>query len=185
MRYKTLCTLAILGLPLIAGYACANKEKASSVQSVSKIELNQYLGSWYEIARKPMYFQKKCAKDVTANYTLGTNGNIQVTNRCLDKNGQEQVAHGEAYVVNSPKNSQLKVSFLPKALRWLPVGRGDYWIVKIDPDYQVALVGDPQKKYLWLLARTPKISQSTLNEYQEYAKSIGYDLSDLKLTVQN
>lgn len=93
-------------------------------------------------------------------------------------------AIGEAYVQNSPSNSILKVSFLPKAIRWIPVGRGDYWILKIDENYQTALVGSPNLKYLWLLSRTPTPNQSEVDDYLNYAKSLGYDLSDLIKTKQ-
>lgn len=172
-------TAAIAGL---ATYACA---KPKDIQTVPSVQFDRYLGTWYEIARKPMYFQRKCAKNVTANYMLNQDGTVAVTNSCITFEGKADQAHGQAFVMNAPANSQLKVSFLPKAIRWLPVGRGDYWILKLDSDYKVALVGDPQLKYLWLLSRTPKISDETFTEYRRYAQHLGYDVSDLKLTVQD
>ena len=79
----------------------------------------------------PMYFQKDCKSDVTARYTVNEYGNVAVDNRCVDQNGQELRSLGEAFISNEPFNSKFKVSFIPEAVRWMPVGRGDYWILKL------------------------------------------------------
>ncbi len=89
---------------------------------------------------------------------------------------------GEAFVQNVPSNSKLKVSFLPRIIRWLPVRRGDYWILKIDENYETVLVGEPDKKYMWLLSRSQQ--PEVVQEYLDYAESIGYDLSDVIKTKQ-
>ena len=104
---------------------------------------------------------------------------MKVDNSCYSADGKLNQSIGEAYVQNAPANSKLKVSFLPKAIRWLPIGRGDYWVLKIDDGYQTALVRSPNKKYLWVLSRTANPDQATIDEYLNYAKSIGFDLSDL------
>lgn len=152
--------------------------------TVDQVKLDQYLGAWYEIARKPLSFQDKCDRDVVAQYTLNENGNIQVDNRCVMKNGQTTRSLGEAFIKNPPHNSKLQVSFLPEIIRWLPFGRGDYWILKIDDDYQTVLVGEPDLKYMWILSRSAQPSQDVIDEYLDYAKSLGYDLSDLIHTKQ-
>ena len=85
---------------------------------------------------------------MTANYSLNKNGNMKVDNSCYTKDGKFKQSIGEAFVKNAPFNSKLKVSFLPKAIRWLPVGRGDYWVLKIDENYETVLVGGPDKKYV-------------------------------------
>ncbi len=85
---------------------------------------------------------------------------------------------GVAYPDNAGM-SKLKVSFMPKALRWIPFTKGDYWVLRVDPDYKVALVGGPSNKYLWLLSRTPTIDEATYQSYLETAKQQGYDLSEL------
>ncbi len=115
--------------------------ESSTLAAVPKLELSQYLGLWYEIVRKPLYFQKECKSDVTARYTVNEYGNVAVDNRCITKDGSELRSLGEAFISNEPFNSKLKVSFIPESIRWLPVGRGDYWVLKIDPQYQMALVG--------------------------------------------
>ena len=151
---------------------------------VENVQTDRYLGVWYEHARKPLSFQEKCDRDVTATYTLNENGNIKVDNRCIQKDGSQTGSIGEAFVQNEPHNSKLKVSFLPEIIRWLPVGRGDYWILKLDENYQTVLVGEPKRKYLWVLSREQKIDQAVLNQYLDYAKSVGYNLDDLIYTKQ-
>ena len=81
--------------------------------------------------------------------------------------------------------SKLKVTFLPSWIRWLPVGRADYWVLARDADYKTALVGTPDKKYLWLLARSPNVSQETYAKYRQIAQQQGYDLKEFKLTSQS
>lgn len=156
----------------------------STVEAVDQIDVQKYVGKWYEIARLPMYFQRKCESDTTAFYALNNDNTIDVTNSCLDKNGKKNVAHGRAFSQNAG-NSKLKVSFLPSALRWMPFTKGDYWILRIDPEYKVALVGGPSNKYLWILSRTPKLDESTYQSYLETATQQGYDISKLIKTPQN
>ena len=153
--------------------------QAKALPTVEKVELDKYLGVWYEVARKPMFFERKCAFNVTATYTLNENGNIVVDNKCADQDGDLQQSLGEAFVVNAPFNSKLKVSFLPEGVRWIPVGRGDYWILKLDEDYQTVLVGEPRRKYLWVLSRIPNPKKEIIHEYLNYAKSWGYDIHDV------
>ncbi|MHA3061265.1 lipocalin family protein [Acinetobacter sp. ANC 4636] len=152
--------------------------------TIAQVDLAKYLGVWYEIARKPMYYQKQCARNVQAVYTLNVNGNISVENSCVNTDGHLEQAQGEAYVVNAPHNSKLRVSFLPESLRWLPVGRGDYWILKLDENYHTVLVGEPKRKYLWILSREPHLSEDVVQEYIKYAQSLGYNTNDLIRTLQ-
>ena len=181
----TLAKIAVGGVVLIGlGAATLAYAQTKPLQTVDKVQLDRYLGVWYEIARKPMYFENKCSRDITATYTLNENGNVSVTNRCFSKDGQLQQSIGEAFVQNAPFNTKLKVSFLPEAIRWLSLARGDYWILKIDDDYQTVLVGEPRRKYMWVLSRSAQPDQAVVNEYLEYAKSVGYNLTDLIHTKQ-
>lgn len=152
------------------------------IQAVDQVNLQKYLGQWHEVARKPLIFQKDCAYQVVAKYSLNSNGNIEVNNSCYKANAEKKQSIGEAFVQNSPKNSQLKVSFLPQFLRWIPIARGDYWVLKIDPEYKMALVGAPNKKYLWVLSRDPQPPKQQVQQYLDYAKSLGYELNDVIYT---
>lgn len=157
-------------------------KSANEPTTVDKVDLDKYAGTWHEIGRLPMYFQRNCASDVTANYTEKTDGSgIIVTNKCLDQQGSQIVAEGSAKPADTT-GSKLKVTFLPSWIRWLPVGRADYWVLARDGDYQTALVGTPDKKYLWLLARSPNVSQQTYAKYRQIAQTQGYDLKEFTLT---
>lgn len=152
-----------------------------SLLTVEYVDLNKYLGKWYEIARIDSWFEKGCVH-ATAEYSLDNNI-INVLNSCRMNvpNGELKQAHGRARVVPNSNNAKLKVSFLPKALRLFdPFFSGDYWILKIDPNYEVVLVGAPSKKYLWILARSEQIDAGIYNDYIQYAKSLGFDIDKLK-----
>ena len=176
----------VVGGAVLVGLGMATMAYAQTkpLHVVEKVELDKYLGVWYEVARKPMYFQNKCDRDVSATYTLNENGNIAVDNRCYAQDGKLNQSSGEAFVQNAPFNSKLKVSFLPESIRWLPVGRGDYWILKIADDYQTVLVGEPKRKYMWVLSRSAQPDPAVVKEYLDYAQSVGFDLSYIIHTKQ-
>lgn len=156
-----------------------------ALESVKSVDLNKYMGKWYEIARFDSWFEKDCVM-VTAEYTL--DGDIvNVLNSCKLKtpNGKYKEAKGRAIVVPHSNNAKLKVSFLPNFLRIFDTFfSGDYWILKIDPYYTVVLVGDPSREYLWILSRTSKIDPAIYNQYVKYAESLGFDVSKLHETLQ-
>jgi apolipoprotein D and lipocalin family protein len=150
----------------------------TDVTAVPSVDLNRYLGRWYEICRLPLRWEDETATDITATYALNEAGNVRVDNRCFDAEGKPSQAIGEAVPVDGAK-SRLKVTFLPEYIRWLPGGRGDYWILKLDPEYRTALVGSPDRKYLWVLSRTPSVDEGTLQDYLSEARRQGFDLSHL------
>lgn len=146
--------------------------------TVATVDLSRYLGTWFEIARLPMRHEPEDYTDITAHYSLQDDGKVCVRNRALDGKGELQESVGEASVVESG-NSKLEVTFLPDGLRWIPFTKGDYWILKLDPEYTTALVGSPDRKYLWLLSRRPDIDEATKQEYLEHARREGFELDDL------
>ena len=152
--------------------------------TVESVDLSRYAGQWYEIARLPMYFQRNCAADVTATYKPNADSDsITVVNKCISSSGKEIVANGEAVPADA-SGSKLKVTFLPSWLRWAPFGKADYWVLALDDDYKTALVGTPNKKYLWLLSRSPSMDTDTYQTYRKIAQNQGYNLTDFTLTPQ-
>lgn len=148
------------------------------VTTVASVDLQRYLGLWYEICRLPMKYEDATARDITAHYSLQDNGKIRVDNRCIDEDGKPTQSIGEAEALDA-SNAKLTVTFLPELLRWIPFTRGDYWILKLDPEYRLSLVGDPQREFLWLLAREPQVSAAEQEDYLGHARALGYDLSKL------
>lgn len=148
-----------------------------SVSSIGEMDLARYAGKWYEIAAFPMFFQRNCIGDTTAEYAAKEDGELSVTNRCRTENGFDQ-AIGRAWVPVINRTAELKVSFF-----W-PFS-SDYWVIGLDKEYRWAVVGNPNRKYLWLLSRTPKLSQGEIDQALQAARNEGYDLSPLKYTPQN
>lgn len=145
--------------------------------TVADLDLARYLGRWYEIARLPMRHEPADATDITATYALNEDGSVRVQNRMLHA-GEVEESIGRATTVDG-NNSKLEVSFLPEGLRWIPFTKGDYWVLKLDAAYSVALVGSPDRKYLWLLARHPHLDEATRNHYLAHAQAQGYDIAEL------
>ena len=150
--------------------------------TVATVDLQRYLGSWYEIARLPMRHEPEDYTDITATYSLSPEGTVEVRNRARDGKCQAQESVGEATVVEGSGNAKLEVSFMPDGLKWIPFTRGDYWILRLDPEYRTALVGSPDRKYLWLLAREPAPAAQVQQEFLDTAREQGFDLADLILT---
>ena len=146
------------------------------LEVVPKVELQKYLGKWYEIARLPAKFQEGCSQ-TTATYSLSKDGNITVLNECI-RNGKVRKAKGKAKVVDKTTGAKLKVTFF-----W-PF-YGDYWIIKLGNDYDYAVVGTPNRKYLWLLSRKPTMDENLFSEIVEFVKSKGFDVGTLVKTSQN
>ncbi|BBX68835.1 lipocalin family protein [Mycolicibacterium psychrotolerans] len=147
----------------------------TAVTSVESLDLTRYRGLWYEIGRLPLKWEAAEASDITAEYTPDNDGSVRVDNRCIDEDGKPSQSIGRATLVNG-EAGRLEVSFLPEFLRWIPFTRGDYWVLKIDDAYTVALVGTPDQKNLWLLAREPRIDPATAAAYLAEATRQGFDL---------
>ncbi|MQP74430.1 hypothetical protein CQ393_00790 [Stenotrophomonas sp. MYb238] len=145
--------------------------------TVAALDLPRYLGTWYEIDRLPMRHEPEDATDVSAHYTLDDDGSVRVRNRCR-RGGELEEAIGQAKPVDA-SNSRLEVSFLPEGLRWIPFTKGDYWVILVDGGYTTALVGSPDRKYLWLLAREPHMDETTRQHYIGYARQQGFDVERL------
>jgi apolipoprotein D and lipocalin family protein len=180
-------TIFLLVIPLLVAVT-SNPQKDSSrkLDVVPNVDLHRYMGTWYEIARLPNRFQKQCAGDVTATYTLLENGDIKVVNRCRKADGEIAEAEGRAKLADKKgPNTKLKVRFAPAFLGFLPFVWGDYWIIELAPDYSYAVIGEPSRKYLWILSHTLEMDKETFDQVLEDVKNKGYDLTDLIKTKQS
>ena len=157
---------------------------SDELMTVPHVELPRYLGTWYEIARKPMRHEDAGARDVTATYETDGDGAVRVVNSCIDEDGRVETAVGRATPVDAT-NAKLEVTFLPHGLRWIPFAKGDYWILRLDEAYATALVGEPGRKYLWLLHRAPQLDAMVRDDWLEFARMRGYDLGDLIFPSQS
>jgi apolipoprotein D and lipocalin family protein len=178
MMRKTKMLMAISGMLLPLGLMCSARRQ-TPLQVVPSVDLPRYAGTWYEIARLPNRFQRECASDVTATYTLRPNGKVTVLNTCRTSDGRTKSAKGTARVTdNKGPNTKLKVTFF-----W-PFS-GNYWIIDLDPDYRWAVVGEPDLRYFWILSRTPRMDGTLYEQILERAKQQGYDLTRLLKTTHS
>lgn len=150
--------------------------KHDSLEVVAQVDLQRYLGKWYEIAHLPFRFENDCT-DITATYSLSEDGKISVLNECL-KEGKLKQAKGKAKVVDKSTGAKLKVTFF-----W-PFS-ADYWIIDLGKNYDHAVVGTPNRKYLWILNRTPQMDDALFSQLVESAKSKGFDVNKLIKTPHN
>lgn len=161
---------------LLSSFASASSQP---LEVVPDVDLKRYAGKWFEIARLPNRFEKDCAREVTATYILRPDGRITVLNECRKPDGGLKSAKGTAKPAkaNGPA-TKLKVTFF-----W-PF-YGDYWIIDLDAEYRWAVVGEPGRKYFWVLSRTPQLPQEVLSGILDRARSQGFDLTDLIRTPQS
>ena len=166
-----------LALPMSA-HAFGDARARPELTTVPHVNLERYLGRWYEIASIPQSFQKGCTA-TRATYSAREDGSIDVLNECnLETvDGRLKQAHGRAKVVDRESNSKLKVTFF-----W-PF-YGDYWIVDLGPDYEYAAVGAPNREYLWILSRGTTLDESTYSQILSKMSDKGFDVSRLVKQIQ-
>jgi apolipoprotein D and lipocalin family protein len=171
---RGITTIGAAALAIACGItvgACraAGGNMAGELQTVPSVDLNRYLGMWYEIARYPNRFQRSCHKS-TATYSLRDDGDIRVVNACRRNgpDGEEKSVEGKAWVVDKATNAKLRVRFF-----W-PFW-GSYWIIDLGKDYEYAVVGHPDRNYLWILSRTPIMDDKVFEGIADRLKQNGYD----------
>ena len=178
MRVPRLAALAIVAaaVPLMGAPA--------PLRVVPGVDLTRYAGTWYEVARLPNRFQAKCAGEVVAAYAPRPDGRITVTNRCRTTSGETTVATGIARRVDGQPPSVLEVRFAPAFLSFLPAVWGDYQIIALGPEYDRAVVGTPDRAYLWVLSRTPQMDPALYRRLLDEARGQGFDISKVVETRQ-
>lgn len=175
---KTMMTIALLAVSLAS--------QDAPPKTVPSVDLQRYAGRWFEIARFPNRFQRDCRGDVVVFYTVRPDGRLDVDNRCHKRDGSTDRASGVARLATDDgSNSKLEVRFAPAWLSLLPAVWGDYWIVALDPGYQLAVVGSPDRDYLWVLSRDPAPPEADVTRMIEIARGQGFDVTRLERTTQS
>ena len=176
---KTFTGLFIaISMPFLLSCTSQKKQAAAALEVVPFVDLTRYTGRWYEISRYPNRFQEGCVGS-RATYTMRSDGKIAVLNECYDasSSGNVRNAKGTAKVVDTKSNAKLKVSFF-----W-PF-YGDYWIIDLGKEYEYAVVGHPDRTYLWILSRTKKMDEMLYQEILGRIEAKGYDVTQLIKTQQ-
>lgn len=171
-----------LGMPGMPGRD--GREGGGALTPIEALDVPRYMGRWYEIAKFPNTFQKKCVGDTRADYRLLPEGGVQVINRCRMADGQWNEAVGLARQVGGRQSPKLEVRFAPVWLSFIPAVWGDYWVIDLDADYQLVAVSEPRRAYLWVLSRTPQVSPAAYEGLLARLRARGFDLGKLETTVQ-
>ncbi len=179
---KHITILAFVALAAISATAQNSTVTSQPLITVPSIDLQRYQGVWHQIALYPNKFQKSCASNTRAEYKAEEAGTIQVTNACRTSDGKEMQVVGKARAgkatvlsANQLAPPQLQVRFAPAWLSWLPMVWGDYWVIQIAPDYRYVVVGEPQREFLWVLARETQLSALDWAAIEARLKEQGYD----------
>lgn len=172
-------TLFVLGAS-VALAGCATSP--DTLPTESGVSLERYAGTWYEQARLPNRFQKDCAGDVQADYALNPDGTLNVVNQCRKEDGSMKRAEAVGRLAEQGAQAdpaRLEVRFAPKWTSWLPMVWGDYWIMRLEGDYEYSLVGTPDRKYLWVLTREEQADPDRVQALLDYAGTQGFAVENV------
>lgn len=174
-------------LIVIAFFACAGSaagaEDTPILHPIPKLDVSRYLGRWYEIAKIPNWFQKKCVSDTSAQYSLLPDGTLKVINACRREDGKLEQAEGVARQVGGASSAMLKVRFAPAWLSIFPFVWGDYWVIDLDDRYELVAVSEPKGEYLWILSRSVTVKQEEYTALVNRLAAAGLDVGRLEKTV--
>ena len=168
----------------VAAQTTATPAPLPPVSTIATLDVPRYMGTWYEIAKFPNRFQAKCVANTRARYLAQTDGSVQVLNSCVTADGSTIDALGLAKQVGTVTSPKLQVRFAPVWLSWLPMVWGDYWVIDLDADYQLAAVSDSKREYLWVLSRTPQVNDKAYGALMERLKSQHFEVEKLERTTQ-
>jgi len=178
--------ISIFGLLLISlgSFQAVAQQSDQAVKTIASLDVPRYLGTWYEIAKFPNWFQKKCISNTKAVYTGKPDGNLRVLNSCKTASGEISEAEGLARQIGAKDSPKLEVRFAPEWLSFLPMVWGDYWVIDLDPQYQLAAISDPRREYLWVLSRTPQLDPKVYADLLQRLEQQRFDVQKLELTSQ-
>lgn len=178
--------LALAALLVVASATRARgQQPPEPVRAIASLDLERYAGRWYEVARFPSWFERRCVGQATADYTLRPDGGITVVNTCRTADSTINRAEGAARLADARgPASRLKVRFAPAFLSFLPMVWADYWVLDLTDDYRAALVGTPDRRYLWVLSRTPQLDSATYDRLVATAARQGFEVARLERLEQ-
>lgn len=176
------CLVTFLSVSAHAADSDTRTHADAPLATIRTLDVQRYMGVWYEIARYPAWFQSKCASDSQAEYALQADGRVRVVNRCRLENGEPSEAQGTARQIGGAGSAKLEVRFAPAWLSFLPFVWGDYWVIDLDPEYQLVAVSEPAREYLWILSRTPSVDEARLEALMSRLEAKGFDRQRLLYT---
>jgi apolipoprotein D and lipocalin family protein len=182
MLLKRMATLLALLFIVASPPALSADSVTPPLATIAALDVPRYMGRWYEIAKYPNWFQKKCVGDTSAEYRLQPEGTVQVVNRCRMDNGEWNEAVGLARQIGGPTSPRLEVRFAPAWLSFIPAVWGDYWVIDLDPAYQLVAVSEPRREYLWVLSRNPQVSKDVYEALLHRLRGLGFDPGKLEIT---
>lgn len=177
-----LCLITFLSVSAHATDSATTTHANAPLATIRALDVQRYMGVWYEIARYPAWFQSKCASQSQAEYALQADGRVRVINRCRLENGEPSEAQGTARQIGGPGSAKLEVRFAPAWLSFLPFVWGDYWVIDLDPEYELVAVSEPAREYLWILSRTPSLDEARLEALLGRLEAMGFDRGRLLYT---
>lgn len=162
--------------------ACLSPLRADPppLNTIERLDVARYMGTWYQIAHYPNRFQAKCVGETSATYSLTPSGTVSVLNRCRLADGRMNEALGEARQLGGPDSPRLQVRFAPAWLGFLPFVWGNYWIIDLDPAYDLVAISEPQRDYLWILARQPEVDPARLAALKQRLAGMGFEVGRLE-----
>jgi apolipoprotein D and lipocalin family protein len=179
-----LCCILAAWVPLASAQAPSNEAPPAPLEAITSLDVARYMGTWYEVAKYPNWFQKRCIANTSATYAAQPNGMLQVLNRCQKEDGSMSEALGAAKQVGEANSPKLEVRFAPAWLSFLPFVWGNYWVIDLDPQYQLAAVSEPSRKYLWILSRSKIVEPKAYEALLQRLKEKGFNLDAIEISKQ-
>ena len=179
-----LCLSFSAWVPLASAQTQSSEAAPAPLESIASLDVPRYMGTWYEVAKYPNWFQKRCIANTSATYAIQPNGMLQVLNRCQKEDGSMSEALGAAKQVGDATSPKLEVRLAPAWLSFLPFVWGNYWVIDLDPQYQLAAVSEPSRKYLWILSRTQTVEPKAYDALLQRLKQKGFNLDAIEISKQ-
>ena len=191
MKVHKAAMLSLL-LALFSAAASGQSPLPAPLQPLPRLDLESYMGTWYQVLWFPNRFQKQCSSDTSATYRILGNGSVEVTNRCRTAEGTMDTVVGVArppagvsrIVAGKLQPARLEVSFLPAWLRWTGIGWGAYWVLDLAPNGRYAIISEPSRQYLWVLSRQPALTSDEDAAIRGKLQALGFDLRALQTHPQ-